>query len=147
MWSELKKLQDIYLNNLKDSTILLPRIIHIETRSKCNGICNFCPASSVVDNRKDIHMSTELIEKIINELGGLDYLNRISFYNNNEPFLDERIFQIIKLARDKIICNESTGTWWIDLAIQKKGCAPACVVDVAIKKAEINWRCSGLIIN
>ena len=42
-------------------------------------------------------------------------------------------------------CNKVTGTWWIDLDIQKKGCKPACVVNIETKKAEINWRCTGLI--
>ncbi len=42
-------------------------------------------------------------------------------------------------------CNEVTGTWWIDLDIEKEGCAPACVIDVINKTAEINWRCTGLI--
>lgn len=43
-------------------------------------------------------------------------------------------------------CNQITGTWWIDLDIQKKGCNPACVIDIATKKAEINWRCAGLVV-
>jgi len=80
----------------------LPRIIHVETRTKCNAFCNFCPASVTTDKRRDTYMPNELIEKIIDELGRLDYPNRLSFYNNNEPFLDERIFQIIKSAREKM---------------------------------------------
>ena len=40
-------------------------------------------------------------------------------------------------------CNEGTGTWWIDLNINKEGCSPACVVDVQNKTAEINWMCTG----
>jgi hypothetical protein len=43
-------------------------------------------------------------------------------------------------------CNANSGTWWINLSIEKKGCAPACVIEVATKKAEINWRCTGLIL-
>ena len=43
-------------------------------------------------------------------------------------------------------CNKVTGTWWIDLDIKKKGCKPACVVNIETKKAEINWRCTGLLI-
>lgn len=48
--------------------------------------------------------------------------------------------------KEKYICNEITGTWWIDLDIEKEGCSPACVVNVATKEAEINWRCTGLIM-
>jgi hypothetical protein len=42
-------------------------------------------------------------------------------------------------------CNENTGTWWIDLPLERQGCSPACVVDVATGTAEINWRCTGLL--
>jgi len=47
-------------------------------------------------------MPGALIEKIINELALSDYSNRLSFYNNNEPFLDERIYDIVRLAREKL---------------------------------------------
>lgn len=48
---------------------------------------------------------------------------------------------------ENYLCNENTGTWWIDLNIrpEKKGCSPACVVDIVDKTAEVNWRCTGLI--
>lgn len=46
---------------------------------------------------------------------------------------------------DTYICNEITGTWWIDLDIQKEGCNPACVINVETKMVEINWRCTGLM--
>jgi len=51
------------------------------------------------------------------------------------------------LLEDTAVCNESTGTWWIDLDIDKPGCKPACVVDIKIAgEASINWRCTGLIM-
>ena len=43
------------------------------------------------------------------------------------------------------MCNEVTGTWWIDLTLEKSGCSPACVINVETEKAEINWRCTGLL--
>lgn len=97
-----KKIQNIYLKYLEDGIIPLPRIIHVETRSKCNGCCGFCPSSITADRRQDLYMPDELIEKIINELNELQYQNRLSFYNNNEPFLDKRIFDITKSAREKL---------------------------------------------
>lgn len=45
-----------------------------------------------------------------------------------------------------VVCNDNSGTWWFNLDIKKQGCSPACVIDVETKKAEINWRCTGLII-
>ncbi len=49
--------------------------------------------------------------------------------------------------KDNNICNENTGTWWLDLDIEKEGCNPACVINVETEEAEINWRCTGLIPN
>ena len=47
--------------------------------------------------------------------------------------------------KDTYMCNPDTGTWWIDLEIEKEGCSPACVVDIDDKTAEINWRCTGVV--
>ena len=47
--------------------------------------------------------------------------------------------------KDIAVCNHVTGTYWIDLDSEKKGCFPACVIDVQNKTASINWRCTGLI--
>ena len=47
--------------------------------------------------------------------------------------------------KETFICNETTGTYWIDLNLEKEGCSPACVVDIEDRTASINWRCTGLI--
>ncbi len=46
------------------------------------------------------------------------------------------------------IYNQGTQTWWFEanLNATKEGCNPACVVSEATQTAEINWRCTGLII-
>jgi|GEM_PF-969188 len=46
-------------------------------------------------------------------------------------------------------CNMVTGTWWFDLEPYepKEGCNPACVVNITTKTADVNWRCTGLIIS
>ena len=92
----IKKLIDL---DKRDSEIM-PRIIHIETRSRCNGTCSFCPASAITDARSDELMQLDLFIKIINELSLIGYSNRLSIYNNNEPFLDKRINHLITIARD-----------------------------------------------
>lgn len=45
------------------------------------------------------------------------------------------------------MCNSGTNTWWIDLKTfdEKKGCNPACVINLQTKSVEINWRCTGLL--
>jgi len=59
----------------------------------------------------------------------------------------QRAFERSQCSRegspDKHYCNETTGTWWIDIVAYRKGCSPACVIDVITKKAEVNWRCTG----
>jgi hypothetical protein len=44
--------------------------------------------------------------------------------------------------------NENSRTWWFDanLNATREGCNPACVVSEESKTAEINWRCTGLIV-
>ncbi len=42
--------------------------------------------------------------------------------------------------------NPNSKTWWFDANLNsvREGCNPACVVNQETKKAEINWRCTGL---
>lgn len=44
--------------------------------------------------------------------------------------------------------NANSQTWWFDADLKSTpaGCHPACVVSEETKTAEINWRCTGLII-
>jgi biotin synthase-like enzyme len=74
------QMQDILKSKLLEKDISQPRIIHVETRAKCNGECSFCLANFHIDPREDISMRNELIEKIINDLSNINYKNRISFY-------------------------------------------------------------------
>jgi len=46
--------------------------------------------------------------------------------------------------KGEAVCNENTGTWWIEIDTKKEGCSPACVIDTELGTAEINWRCTGL---
>ena len=44
--------------------------------------------------------------------------------------------------------NKNSKTWWFDANLNstREGCNPACVVSEDTKTAEINWRCTGLIV-
>ncbi len=100
--NKVNKLKSIYQKKSLEIDFFLPRIIHIETRTKCSGGCEFCLASYKTDPRTDGSMQEETVEKIINELSEVNYNNRLSFYNNNEPFLDKRIYSFIQIARNKL---------------------------------------------
>ena len=80
-----------------------PWVIHLETRSICNSRCTFCAAAVTNPSRPpDTLMPEALIEKILTELSEIRYANRLSFYNNNEPFLDPRIVEIVTRARRRL---------------------------------------------
>jgi len=44
-------------------------------------------------------------------------------------------------AKENLTCNETTGTWWVDIQAYRKGCNPSCSIDVASKKSEVHWNC------
>ena len=74
--------------------------VQIETISKCNGKCSFCPVNIYTDPRKTEWMEKETFFKIINELKEINYNGVISFFGNNEPFLDNRLIGWIEDSRE-----------------------------------------------
>lgn len=76
--------------------------VEIETINACNGRCSFCPVNRALDPRTHIMMRRDLFEKIIIELQTLNYSGRIGLFSNNEPFLDKRIIDFAKYAREHL---------------------------------------------
>ena len=76
--------------------------IEIEVINRCNGECPFCPVNKHMDPRKLLKMDENLFRKIIDELGELNYSGRLALHSNNEPFLDSRIIEFAKYAREKV---------------------------------------------
>jgi radical SAM protein with 4Fe4S-binding SPASM domain len=81
-------------------------LVHIETRTMCNGQCTFCAAAIQYKARPDEQMTDALFEKIILDLGAMDYRGRISPYCNNEPLLDARMPRFVAFARAR--CPNAT---------------------------------------
>lgn len=71
--------------------------ISIETFSDCNRRCVFCPVHDAPRARD--HMPYVSIHKILGELGELKFHGRIAPYIYNEPLMDDRLVDIIKLIR------------------------------------------------
>lgn len=78
------------------------REIIIESVSKCNGICSFCPVNRRVDPRETVFMETSLFHKIIDQLQDMNYSGVIQLHGNNEPLLDDRIESFLEYVYDKI---------------------------------------------
>ena len=111
----LKKIKNdfrTYLDDRRNVTYVKKQIaskqlqikeIEIETVNRCNGKCSFGPVNANEPQREYAKMSTELFYKIIQELVDMNYTGMLSIYSNNEPFLDERIVDFYKYAREKLL--------------------------------------------
>jgi radical SAM protein with 4Fe4S-binding SPASM domain len=91
----------IIKKRLKKYSINTPLFCHvqIETVSTCNNDCSFCPVNINARNREYSLMPLEIIEKLLRELGEIEYSELIELYSNNEPLIDSRMPTIIKMAR------------------------------------------------
>jgi len=76
--------------------------VEIETINRCNNTCSFCPVNKEQDIRVKEYMDEDLFYKIIDDLESLNYSGDLSFYSNNEPLLDKRIYGFIKYAKARL---------------------------------------------
>lgn len=74
-----------------------PDIIHLETLSKCNAACTFCPYPGLPRNGQK--MSNEAIQKIRDDLKIIPSHQNIIFqpFKVSEPFLENRLAKICSL--------------------------------------------------
>ena len=78
------------------------RTIEIETVNRCNGKCSFCPVNAKDDPRKLQFMDQALFQRIVDMLAEAEYAGKLALFSNNEPFLDKRIIEFHKYAREKL---------------------------------------------
>ncbi len=76
-----------------------PKTVAIETTNRCNATCTFCPNSRLARDRTT--MSDELFEKIINDCVKFNP-EYIEPFLNGEPLMDKKIFERIKLIKEKL---------------------------------------------
>jgi hypothetical protein len=48
-------------------------------------------------------------------------------------------------AKEEHWCDEKAGTLFIGILTYRKGCDPVCAIDVATKKAFVDWRCAAAL--
>jgi len=100
--------QGIY-SLIKPRMLSFPKRVQVETTSYCNAKCEMCPQP--IMPRRNRHMDQEVYEKIIKELAkNRDKLNTLSFHFLNEPLMDPRLFERIKLAKDSGIRQTQLNT-------------------------------------
>lgn len=76
--------------------------VGVETINRCNGKCSFCPVSVGNDIRHFELMDEEMYKRIVDQLAEIDYSGIFATYLNNEPFLDHRIEELNRYAREKL---------------------------------------------
>lgn len=76
-----------------------PRLVSVETTSRCNATCPFCPYN--VRARDKTHMDQALFEKVIEDCTEFP-LDAIEPFLNGEPFVDPKIMERMELIRSRL---------------------------------------------
>ncbi len=85
-----------------ENNCFLPCLISVETINRCNSSCSFCPANIKNEARPFQKMDEALFKKIIAELKELNYSGYLNLYVNNEPFMDKRIEDWYRYAKEQL---------------------------------------------
>ena len=100
------KQQDAYtkmfLEQADQGEVPMPNVVNIETINRCNSTCEFCSANIHAECRPFQQMTDELYHSIIDQLSDWGYKGHLTLYGNNEPWLDKRIIELHKYAREKL---------------------------------------------
>jgi len=104
-----KNLQDIYIYSPRKKALGIDsgfaplfNSVLFEVRTRCNGTCPFCAASTQFEKRKDTIMPKALYIKVINELKNERYKGRIAYHVNNDPLLFPDLPEFVKYARTNL---------------------------------------------
>jgi len=73
--------------------------IAIQTNSRCNLRCPFCFYGQYADYNADSILPTDLIVRLFEQLRDLNFTGRVALYNMNEPLTDDRILDLLRLAK------------------------------------------------
>ena len=107
-----------------DIKLQFPRNIEIQTQSLCNANCKICPYEKVsrMDKVGGYHkFPLEIIYSIIDDASKYKEIEFIKPYMNNEPFLDNRIIDILRYIKNKGIATEiSTNASCLDEELTRK---------------------------
>ena len=90
---------DYFLNSKE---VPMPNVVNIETINRCNSTCAFCTANVHAEKRPLMKIDDDLYRSIIDQLADWNYKGHLTLYGNNEPWLDTRIVEFHKYAREKL---------------------------------------------
>ena len=79
-------------SHLDSPAVAMPFYVELETSRRCNRTCGWCPNGEQSARHDQELMDWSLFERVIGELGSLDYGGWLANHNYNEPLLNERVF-------------------------------------------------------
>lgn len=98
-----RKLQKQYIEYfMSKEEAPMPLVVNLETINRCNSTCEFCTANKNAEKRPYKRMEDDLYYSIIDQLADWGYKGHLTLYGNNEPWLDTRIVEFHKYAREKL---------------------------------------------
>lgn len=80
---------------MERSAKLMLQNVEIEVNSRCNRRCSYCPVSLNPTPNVPRLMSDEVFERILSELGSIEYDGRISYHFYGEPLLRKDLERLI----------------------------------------------------
>lgn len=86
-----------------------PFTVNIDPSGACNFSCGFCPCNTVDFRNGDRHkiMTMELFGKIVEDLTQFPQrIKVINLYCFGEPLLNKNVPQMVRMLREKKVCNE-----------------------------------------
>lgn len=76
--------------------------VAFETFSYCNRKCSYCPNASHDRFSSNKIMERDIFDKVLRDLGSIDYKGAICFNGYNEPLADEVIYEHIAETRRRV---------------------------------------------
>lgn len=92
----------------KYAPLRTPYEVYIDTCSKCNLVCGFCPTNMVKEGHelRNQVMSFSVFEKIVEDLKLYkDKINVVRLQQFGEPLLNPRLPEMVRLLKDADVCN------------------------------------------
>jgi hypothetical protein len=99
---QAKPVRQLLLATGRDRAPILPEIVQIEATNICNAKCTFCPRDEM--GRKQGIMGWELFTKVVDECAMLG-ISHVRMHNYGEAFVDKRLPEKIKYAKDRGIAE------------------------------------------
>ncbi|MGF1448645.1 MAG: radical SAM/SPASM domain-containing protein [Opitutales bacterium] len=108
-----KRVHRAYQSGLEANHWLdFPMIVSIETYSKCNAACSFCPYTEL--ERHGARLAPEKVKSLLDQVAAFEvHPERLTLCRVNEPLLDRRIFDYLEYAQSVLptttLCLFSNG--------------------------------------